>query len=458
MTKKTKIGRMNLNDDYTGIGLVIALGGSVFIIFVSVLMIYISTPPEKIYVAKVNGVGVMRTEFDKAVNNNKRIYVQYMKMDFTDPKNQSQLDDIKKNSLENLINRELYLQYAAKNNIVPDQSDIDAELEKIKKDNFKGDDKEFRLYLKRINTTLIQFTDTIYKDKTVEKVRKTVGDEKIKISDKDLQEYYDKNKKEFTTAEQVQASHILVKEEAKAKELYEKVKADPKKFAELAKENSTDPGSKDKGGDLGLFGKGQMVKEFEEKAWSLEKDTIAEPIKTQFGWHIIKKVDFKPEVVETFEKSKTKIKDKIKETKLKDVMDKFTKQLKIEAKIDTFDNNLAIKPSPSPISSTSVKLDDKKTSNSPKVEVKEITPTDKKSDRVETSSTKADIQVKTSDKKEEKTDTSKPKEEKKDSNAPKLELKPVTSNEKKDETKKDASDIKTIDKKESKEEKKDEKK
>ena len=83
-------------------------------------MIYISTPPEKIYVAKVNGVGVMRTEFDKAVNNNKRIYVQYMKMDFTDPKNQSQLDDIKKNSLENLINRELYLQYAAKNNIVPD--------------------------------------------------------------------------------------------------------------------------------------------------------------------------------------------------------------------------------------------------------------------------------------------------------------------------------------------------
>ncbi|MFN8671692.1 MAG: peptidylprolyl isomerase [Candidatus Sericytochromatia bacterium] len=376
MAKKNKAKDIKLIDDYTSTGLIIAVGGSIFIIFISVLMIYISTPPQKIYVAKVNGKGIMRLDYDRSVNNSKRMYVQMMKMDFTDPKNQAQLTSIKQNSFDNVINRELLLQYATKNSITVEKDVVDAEIKKIKDENFKAADekaseKMFKDYLKQAGLTSSQFYETVEKDKLIEKVKNTIEDEKIKISDKEIKDYYEKNTKEFTTPEQVKASHILVKDEAKAKELYETLKKEPKKFEELAKANSTDPGSKDKGGDLGFFGKGQMVKEFEETAWNLQKDEISEPVKSQFGYHIIKKIDQHPEKVETFENSKKKIKDNLKQKQSKDVMDKFLKELKAAAQLEIFDEELKPVPSPSPSTSasSSAKPEEKKVSSSPAVQV-----------------------------------------------------------------------------------------
>ncbi|MDG6220326.1 MAG: peptidyl-prolyl cis-trans isomerase [Candidatus Thermoplasmatota archaeon] len=84
----------------------------------------------------------------------------------------------------------------------------------------------------------------------------------------------------------VRASHILVKTEQKANELHQKLMAG-EDFAKLAKLNSDCPSSRN-GGDLGLFGKGQMVPEFEKAAFSLEIGQISKPVKTQFGWHLIK--------------------------------------------------------------------------------------------------------------------------------------------------------------------------
>ena len=92
--------------------------------------------------------------------------------------------------------------------------------------------------------------------------------------------------------EEVKASHILVKEEAKAKEIAaELATGDEKAFAEAAKANSIDPGSKDDGGSLGYFARGQMVPQFEEAAFKLKKGEVSPPIQTQFGWHIIKLED-----------------------------------------------------------------------------------------------------------------------------------------------------------------------
>jgi peptidyl-prolyl cis-trans isomerase C len=92
--------------------------------------------------------------------------------------------------------------------------------------------------------------------------------------------------------EEVKASHILVKEEALAKEIAAKLKGgDDKAFAEAAKANSLDPGSKEDGGSLGYFARGQMVPQFEEIAFKLQKGEISAPIQTQFGWHIIKLED-----------------------------------------------------------------------------------------------------------------------------------------------------------------------
>lgn len=88
-------------------------------------------------------------------------------------------------------------------------------------------------------------------------------------------------------AKQVKASHILVDDKEKAQNIKQQID-NGKNFEKLAKEASTCPSSK-KGGDLGWFGKGQMVKPFERKAFSMDKGSISKPVKTKFGWHIIKK-------------------------------------------------------------------------------------------------------------------------------------------------------------------------
>lgn len=110
--------------------------------------------------------------------------------------------------------------------------------------------------------------------------------ENIEVSDKELEEFYNAHAEEFNSPDQVDASHILVEDEEKAKEIYDKIQ-DGSDFAELAQEFSTCP-SKENGGELGAFGKGQMVPEFEEAAFAMEVGEISKPVKTDFGYHIIK--------------------------------------------------------------------------------------------------------------------------------------------------------------------------
>ncbi len=92
-------------------------------------------------------------------------------------------------------------------------------------------------------------------------------------------------------AKQVKASHILVPGQGKAQELLDKINAG-ESFEEIAKNHSTCPSGK-RGGDLGYFGRGKMIKEFEKAAFDNEKGSIVGPVKTQFGWHIIKVTDKK---------------------------------------------------------------------------------------------------------------------------------------------------------------------
>jgi peptidyl-prolyl cis-trans isomerase C len=125
-------------------------------------------------------------------------------------------------------------------------------------------------------------------------LRETFFDTSVKsaVSEAEARNLYDGQLAQMAQAkpeEEVKASHILVKEEAKAKEIAAALKpGDDKAFAEAAKANSLDPGSKEDGGSLGYFGKGQMVPQFEEAAFKLQKGEVSAPIQTQFGWHIIK--------------------------------------------------------------------------------------------------------------------------------------------------------------------------
>jgi peptidyl-prolyl cis-trans isomerase C len=128
-------------------------------------------------------------------------------------------------------------------------------------------------------------------------LRETFFDASVKaaVSEAEAKKLYDDQVAQLAKTkpeEEVKASHILVKEEDKAKEIAAKLSSgDDKAFAEAAKANSLDPGSKDDGGSLGYFGRGQMVPQFEEAAFKLKKGEVSAPIQTQFGWHIIKVED-----------------------------------------------------------------------------------------------------------------------------------------------------------------------
>lgn len=129
----------------------------------------------------------------------------------------------------------------------------------------------------------------------------------ITLSDEELKEYYEKHKDTFVTQEMVKASHILVDSEEKATEILEDI-TDGLSFEEAAKEHSSCP-SKQSGGALGEFGKGQMVPEFEDAVFSMQVGEISGPIKTQFGYHLIKLTDYTPERNSSFEEVIQEVKD-----------------------------------------------------------------------------------------------------------------------------------------------------
>lgn len=110
---------------------------------------------------------------------------------------------------------------------------------------------------------------------------------KSSVSDADARKIYDEQVGKIKPEEEVSARHILVESEEKAKELQDKIKAGGD-FVALAKENTKDTGSKEDGGNLGYFGRGQMVPQFEEVVFKLNKGDVSDPVKTQFGWHLIK--------------------------------------------------------------------------------------------------------------------------------------------------------------------------
>ncbi|MDK7354788.1 peptidylprolyl isomerase [Peptoniphilus harei] len=167
-------------------------------------------------------------------------------------------------------------------------------------------------------------------EKTKESMLKTYALGKLlataEVKDEDIKKFYEENKDAFKQAESADASHILVEEEDKAREIYEKIK-NGGDFEELAKEYSTCP-SKEKGGNLGTFTKGQMVKEFEDAVFENEVGTITEPVKTQFGYHIIK-INQKNDARElSFDEVKDRIVEQVRRQKEQEIYNKKITELK----------------------------------------------------------------------------------------------------------------------------------
>lgn len=116
-------------------------------------------------------------------------------------------------------------------------------------------------------------------------MRETLKD--VAVTEEELKAFYDQNQQQFKKGETVNAKHILTDSEETCKEILESITSGEKTFEDAAKEFSTCP-SKERGGDLGEFGKGQMVKEFEDAAFAAEIGQVVGPVQTQFGYHLIK--------------------------------------------------------------------------------------------------------------------------------------------------------------------------
>jgi peptidyl-prolyl cis-trans isomerase C len=152
-------------------------------------------------------------------------------------------------------------------------------------------------------------------------------EEKAKPSEKEVKDYYEAHKAELTSNSQIRASHILVKSEDEAKKILEQIKKGAD-FAKLAREKSIDTGSAQNGGDLGFFSKGQMVPEFEKAAISLKKGEVSGPVKTQYGYHIIKVTDKKEGKILEFDKIKEALTQKVTAEKQKELFDSYMNNLK----------------------------------------------------------------------------------------------------------------------------------
>lgn len=252
--------------------------GIPLILLMALITYYVTVPKTDDYVAKINGEKITQSEL------NKELVSQYG-------------TDV----LSTLITNKVIELEAVKKKITVSDKEVQEELDDLQ--NSYGGKEAFEAALESNAMTLQDAKDNIKTYLTTTKLIEPT----IDITEKELKTYFKENKDTFSQEEQVQASHILVEDEDTAQEVEKKIKKG-EDFAELASEYSTDTASASNGGNLDYFGKGVMDEGFEKAAFSMEIDEISDPIKTDYGYHIIKVTGKKAAKEATFENSKDDIK------------------------------------------------------------------------------------------------------------------------------------------------------
>ncbi|MEK5058452.1 peptidylprolyl isomerase [Paenibacillus sp. FSL H7-0326] len=203
-------------------------------------------------------------------------------------------------TLENMITMELVDQAASEANVTVTEEDVNAELETLKTQY--GGEEAFNSALAQSGMTL----DALKKNMDLQVKMRKILEPQTEVTDEQISTYYEENKASFATPEQVKASHILVKTKEEADAIKKELDGGAD-FATLAKEKSTDTASAANGGDLGFFGEADMVEPFSKAAFSMEIDEISDPVKSDYGYHIIMKTDHKEATNPTLEDKKEEI-------------------------------------------------------------------------------------------------------------------------------------------------------
>jgi peptidyl-prolyl cis-trans isomerase C len=202
--------------------------------------------------------------------------------------------EIKNRMIDNLVVEELFVQEAEKTGV--------------------SKDKDYQTALDRARRQILAQR---YLQKTIQP----------KITDANVKAFFDKNKARYSQDE-VHAQHVLLKDEAEAKEVYEKAKKGDD-FETLAKKYSKDPSAATNGGDLGFFTRTRMVPQFADKAFSMAKGEISEPVKSPFGWHVIKVIDKKEGKPVKFDEIKDNVRQDFQSESINDLIASLKKSNKV---------------------------------------------------------------------------------------------------------------------------------
>jgi parvulin-like peptidyl-prolyl isomerase len=233
-------------------------------------------------VAVVDGTSITKASLDELLARAKKSYTAQQR---TFPKaGTAEYRSLQNQAVAYLVQREEYAQEADELGLKVTDAQITEKLDEVKKQYFGNDQKKFLAGLKQQGYTVAALREDIQSQLVSEKIYNDITND-VKISDADLEKYYDDNKANYSVAESRAVRHILVKTKAEADQIHAQL-AGGADFAAIAKQSSLDPGSKDQGGKL-TVSRGQTVAPFDKAAFSLKTNELSEPVKTEFGYHII---------------------------------------------------------------------------------------------------------------------------------------------------------------------------
>lgn len=326
-----------MNSNKIGLAGMVAVALAIILLVTAVFAADKKAPGEMI--AVVNGTIITQGEFDRALNYELRRAAQSGQQI-----PEAQIAQIENNILDSLIIGELLFQESKKKGVQVKSETVTEQL-MIVKQRFPSE-AEFKKVLEENKTTESKIKADIKRDMAIKQLLDKEVDQKIKVTAEESKTFYDTNPQLFQQPERVKASHILIKvdegaseeKKAEARKKIEEIQQKVKKgedFAELAKTYSEGP-SAPRGGDLDFFGRGEMVKPFEDAAFNLKPNETSDIVETRFGYHLIKVVDKQPAKTIAYADIKDRIDKHLKDQKLRTERQLYFDKLKKDAKIDKF--------------------------------------------------------------------------------------------------------------------------
>lgn len=281
-------------------------------------------------IAKVNGKGIKQDDFDKEIARYKEQYPTMFG-------NADAEFRFRRSLLNQMIDAELLSQAADKEGVKVTDEEVAKQIENLKK-GFK-DQAAFEAALSKSGYDIEQFTEFTRDQMTSQALIKKVAAD-VTISDEEIKVHYDKNKSRYVRQpyEMIHVAHVLLNDQKTADEVYGKA-AGGSDFAGLAKQYSKDAGTASKGGDLG-WATMPYAAEFQAAADKLGVGAISKPVKTSFGWHVIKMIEKKSDKQKTLEEVKEQIRQILFQQSQAQSYQNYLQKLRAEAEIEIFDEDL----------------------------------------------------------------------------------------------------------------------